>query len=520
MVENLRSQRQKRSRARKQKKAPRAGAMATKPAGGQSASSTLSIFINDFTDSDNEASAEVWAWGLEQNPSVKGIYIAEPRWVNLGYYMTSNDFVSCINLINRLSSSLEVKDPPLTTVLAGRITQDIIDKSKIWDGALKEDEKDLLLRCIRPEPGPRDNRDDSINHARLLAMDYLTTMRARCKRFDSYLDVSCLDQLQIPINLKTHYHEELIARTADELGAFRKIMERPTDDEKVIERRKIELREWYSKALDRKRNEFGGEYPVRDLDYDHLRDEIRRHDKTIAFGGASLTVLQEILKREPGLGKKIEYYQQGGTSDSTLNILGNPYNFALNTKAAKYILCDNHDKLAKLTLIPTDTTKKVEWTAQGLAKLSPAVGVRSLAFHGRYDPWDMISPKEITSRSTKTDEFMAWRSEWVDDPKYLPPKRGHKAVMADLTAFLVAFTRAFDKFDTGQGILERYSVKVSIKAKEDITQMTWENNDQSSIQCLMLQFPPNTHPEKEIVLVENNALALVESALKTISPTT
>lgn len=354
-------------------------------------------------------------------------------------------------------------------------------------------------------------------------MDYLTTMRARCKRFDSYIDVSCLDQLQIPINLKTHYHEELIARTADELGAFRKIMETPTDDEKVIERRKIELREWYSKALDRKKNEFGGEYPMEDLDYDRLMDEIRRHDKTIAFGGASLTVLQQILKKEPGLGKKIEYYQQGGTSDSNLNILGNPYNFALNAKAAKYILCDNYDKLAKLTLIPTDTTKKVEWTVSGLAKLSPAVGVRSLAFHGRYDPWDMISPKERSSGSTKTDEFMAWRSEWVDDPKY-KIARSYKAVMADLTAFLVAFTPAFDKFETEQGVLERYSVKVVIKAKEDSTQMTWERNDQSSIQCLMLGFPSGTSPDtpagQETVLVDQNALAIVESALKTISPTT
>lgn len=492
--------------------------MATKPADGQSESSTLSIFINDFTDSDNEASAEVWAWGLEQNPSVKGIYIAEPRWVNLGYYMTSKDFGLCIELVKELSLTLEdLKDPPLTTVLAGRMTQDFINKSNTWNKALTEEENDLLLRCIRPESGPRDNQDDSINHARLLAMDYLTTMRARCKRFESYIDVSCLRQLQIPINLKTHYHEELIARTADELGAFREIMEMPTKDQKEIERRKDKLREWYSKALDRKKNEFGGEYPMGDLDYDHLRDEIRRHDKTIAFGGASLTALREILEKEPGLGKKIEYYQQGGTFDSTLNILGNPYNFALNTKAAKYILCDHHDKLAKLTLIPTDTTKKVEWTARGLAKLSPAVGVRSLAFHGRYDPWDMISPKEIASGSTKTDEFMAWRSEWVDDPKYSPPERGCKAVMADLTAFLAAFTRAFDKFDTGQGFLERYSVKVSIKKAEgDSTQMILKEDKDSSIQCLMLKFPRG----QETVLMDDGALALVESALKTISPTT
>lgn len=118
--------------------------MATKPADGQSESSTLSIFINDFTDSDNEASAEVWAWGLEQNPSVKGIYIAEPRWVNLGYYMTSNDFGSCIKLVDNLPSNMKGKDPPLTTVLAGRMTPDIIKEIDNSSIQLEKKERDLV----------------------------------------------------------------------------------------------------------------------------------------------------------------------------------------------------------------------------------------------------------------------------------------------------------------------------------------------------------------------------------------
>lgn len=82
---------------------------------------------------------------------------------------------------------------------------------------------------------------------------------------------------------------------------------------------------------------FGGQNPFRDLDYDHIFSEIRKHDQTTVFGGASLTVLQELLEKEPSLAKNVRYFQQGGAFNPKLNILGNSYNFALNTKATKYV---------------------------------------------------------------------------------------------------------------------------------------------------------------------------------------
>lgn len=123
--------------------------MAAKQKAEQSEQSTLSIFINDFTDSDNEASAEVWAWGLEQNPSIKGIYIAEPRWVNLGYYMASSDFGKCIGLVGRLEPPLEGGDPALTTVLAGRMTKEIIDNRQVDGRKLNDEEKTLVSKSYQ-----------------------------------------------------------------------------------------------------------------------------------------------------------------------------------------------------------------------------------------------------------------------------------------------------------------------------------------------------------------------------------
>lgn len=344
-------------------------------------------------------------------------------------------------------------------------------------------------------------------------MDYLTTMRTKCSRFDAFIDVACLDKLESPINLKTHYHDELVARSLEELEEFQTIKDMPTSEQPQIEARRTRLRQWYTKAIERKEEEFGGQSPFRDLDYDQLFKEIRSHDQTTVFGGASLTVLQELLEREPSLAKKVRYFQQGGTFNSKLNILGNPYNFALNTKAAEYVF-EHQDKLGKFTLIPTDTTKRVEWTVQGLAKISPAVGVRSLAFHGRYDPWEMISAKERDGKPHSTQEFLAWRAEWADDPKYTDPNsKGYKAVMADLTAFLAAFTDTFKEYD--QGSLKQISVKVAMEQTiPDSNQMVLREDPASKIECLMFE---SGQGAQETVLVKD-ALGLLQKALNTAAP--
>ncbi|KAL2275334.1 hypothetical protein FJTKL_02130 [Diaporthe vaccinii] len=119
--------------------------MTTQSTNGQPGESELFIFLNDFTDSDNEASAELWAWVLKLNPGVKGIYIVEPRWVNLGYYMTSKDFGRCIKLVSKLQPALEGSDPPLTTMLAGRLTEEMIESRRVDERLLNDDERDLLM---------------------------------------------------------------------------------------------------------------------------------------------------------------------------------------------------------------------------------------------------------------------------------------------------------------------------------------------------------------------------------------
>lgn len=112
------------------------------PQAQSSKPSILSIFLNDFTDADNEAAALLWALSLELNPEIKGIYIAEPRHVNVGYYMSAEDFGACIGLVGKLSPAVPGEYSPLRIVLSG----DVLDDNYINDPNLRADGKELTSR--------------------------------------------------------------------------------------------------------------------------------------------------------------------------------------------------------------------------------------------------------------------------------------------------------------------------------------------------------------------------------------
>lgn len=136
--------------------------------------------------------------------------------------------------------------------------------------------------------------------------------------FDTYIDHHCLEKaLESPINLKTHYHEELVFRTAQELREFKAI----TGENLALPDKAQELRRWYDKAIDRKLMDFANnQEPWTDLkDYQPLFNKMRQYDRVIVFGGCSLTILKEILEEQnDSLSKKVEYYQQGVRLDYNL----------------------------------------------------------------------------------------------------------------------------------------------------------------------------------------------------------
>lgn len=193
----------------------------------------------------------------------------------------------------------------------------------------------------------------------------------------------------------------------------------------------------------------------------------------------------------------------------------------MNTKAAKYVFADEQKgKLGKLVLVSTTTTQKLQFTAKGLTKLHPAVGVRAVGFFGRLDPWELLSPKEKDEAGNyvpmTSEDFLSWRAEHVrskfcEDDNF----KGKKAVMADLVAFLICFTRVFDDGDFNHVIDEDNrkvgKKEIQVAMTEGSGSMVMKENESGPIKSMMLDPPEDG---QNPVLVDDTS-KLVEEAMKT-----
>jgi hypothetical protein len=133
------------------------------------------------------------------------------------------------------------------------------------------------------------------------------------------------------------------------------------------------------------------------------------------------------------------------------------------------------------------------------------------------DPWVLISDKERQETSASTQNLVAWRAEKVYDKEHADPNsKGYKAVMADLVAFLISFTDAFDSHETPQGVVRKSNIGVRIVSvpedsenpTPDTKQMVLERDEASPIRALMIDIPS----EISAVLIED-VPTLVTNAL-------
>lgn len=197
--------------------------------------------------------------------------------------------------------------------------------------------------------------------------------------------------------------------------------------------------------------------------------------------------------------------------------MGNPLNFALNTKAAQYVF-DNAGKLGKFVLIPTTTTKMLKFTARGLTKLHSGVGVRTVGFSGRLDPWELICPKEEEEErkgaSVTSEQFLSWRAEHARTTICEQDSfKGKEVFMADLVAFLICLTRIFDgdNFVFGEANLKlrKEECQVSL-APEEGEGMVLEKNDSGFIKAMLLERLDGSDDP----VVVDDVVSMVEEAMK------
>lgn len=181
----------------------------------------------------------------------------------------------------------------------------------------------------------------------------------------------------------------------------------------------------------------------------------------------------------------------------------------MNLGAARFVF-EHAEKLSKFRLIPTDTTKKLEYTLEGLTKWSAPIGLHSLGFYGKVDIWDLITNEEEQSPSASTQDIIRWRSKLVSTRSdYTSPSfRAHKVVMADLTAYLISFTDAFKEYQTLDGVVS--SREIGVTSITDGEKMELNPDEASSIKALWLDLPKDL----KVVLVKDT-LSLINDTIQT-----
>lgn len=122
-------------------------------------------------------------------------------------------------------------------------------------------------------------------------MDFLHFLGSESRNpINVFVDIDALDDIRNPMNLNLHYHEELVARTKEELDSYEAIMDKP------YPQRVQDIREWYhgcTESLEKRAAEKGN--AVSDLDFVSLCEKVKAAKSVKFFGGASLGFLQRLV---------------------------------------------------------------------------------------------------------------------------------------------------------------------------------------------------------------------------------
>ncbi|KAG7001854.1 hypothetical protein FocnCong_v011506 [Fusarium oxysporum f. sp. conglutinans] len=294
----------------------------------------LVIYYNDSIDSDNLAAAMALFKATCWKPTVRMIWILEPRQVCFGLSMTMDQITRCKELIKQHFPSVE---NPFKTLLNGDIKQQDIDDIK----DLTKDDRKILEMAVKPKYG---SIDDATLHARLSALDLATCLSEWSKDnpIEVLVDYETLEHIENPVNLHMHHHEELINRTENELKEYYDIMKKRLEHDKKV-----------------------SDISVERLVLDNVLNRIRTAGSVRFLGGSSLRILQQFLDRD--VASKIKCHLQVGSCDMSANLFSNQFNIALNQQAAKIVLSRSAE-FAEFTVVPSHTAQSIKYSALGLKK--------------------------------------------------------------------------------------------------------------------------------------------------------
>ena len=281
-------------------------------------------------------------------------------------------------------------------------------------------------------------------HGRLAAWDLATCLTQWTGTpVEVLIDTDSLHEIENPVNLNLHHHEELNSRSEGELKIHKATMET-----KQYNLRVEALRDWYRECIKhaetRPENK---ESSIQSLNIDTLCETIKEARSVRFFGGSSLRILRQFI--EKGVAEKVECSIQvvgnglapvlllkgssvtkcfKGSCDLSANLFPNQFNIGLNPTAARFVL-ERFTEFAIFTVVPSHSAQDIKYSLLGLKQAGGhCLEKRILGFNCREDPLK-ISTGEITletdypTKASPMPDLTAFLCALI--PEYMGTKRGY-----------------------------------------------------------------------------------------------
>lgn len=149
------------------------------------------------------------------------------------------------------------------------------------------------------------SKKDAELHGHLTAWDFASCLAEWSNNAPNevFVDLESLDEIENPVNLNFHHHEELVNRSVDELKAYDNILKQS------FPKRTESLRSWYKGCAKRiEQEECNSKTSVQPLNLNTVYKAIEAAASVRFFGGSSLRILRKFL--EKGVAGKIKCHLQ------------------------------------------------------------------------------------------------------------------------------------------------------------------------------------------------------------------
>uniref|UniRef100_A0A0B7KHW6 Uncharacterized protein n=1 Tax=Bionectria ochroleuca TaxID=29856 RepID=A0A0B7KHW6_BIOOC len=457
-----------------------------------SQSEDLTIYYNDSIDSDNAAAALALLKEVAQRrPTERVIWILEPRQVAWEPSMSKEESDRCKELLTMyFPDKYKTDHDAFKALLGSRLKEKKLlerqEELRRQGQEIPTEDVDLMRKAIKPI---HSHKEQSKKHAELMAWDLANCLTHWSKKYhgsspapkvEVLVDYDSLEEIQNPVNLHLHYHEELVSRTNDEIERYHAAVQEeygePSNQyRKVLEKDDTSnaVGKWYDGCIAEEQKKYEAQNTsVSQLDIESLCKAINAARNVRFMGGSSLRILRQFIEKK--VASKVNCYLQAGTQDFSANLFPNQFNIGLNIEAASFVLKE-YKQFASFAIVPSATAQSLNYSLVGLQRLGhDCLGKKILGYNAKVEAKDIA----LGNRTIEKD---------------FPEKT---ASMPDLTTFLcVLKSKELGVF--GSYVEVVYSIEGEVDSTTEDSKKDYSQNGKPKNGEPAKSKPETTEPERD-----------------------